>query len=103
MKRIGMKIYKTIESINLNSEYVLQDIKNNVIEYFNDIDTIEVKFKGNIEYSCHIIENWYRDFEKIKKNINDCETIEELKKMLKEKYDLIFEVKIEDIRSNINE
>ena len=47
MKRIGMKIYKTIESINLNSEYVLQDIKNNVIEYFNDIDTIEVKFKGN--------------------------------------------------------
>ena len=103
MKRIGMKIYKTIESINLNSEYVLQDIKNNVIEYFNDIDTIEVKFKGNREYSCRIIEHWYRDFEKIKRNINDCETIEELKIMLKEKYDLIFEVKIEDIRSNINE
>lgn len=103
MKRIGMKIYKTIESINLNSENVLQDIKTNVIEYFNDIDTIEVKFKGNREYSCHIIEHWYRDFEKIKRNINDCETIEELKIMLKEKYDLIFEAKIEDVRSNINE
>ena len=100
MKSVEINIYEKIESVKIYSGNTLTEIKEKVINFLNSIINVEVLYSNNNYYYNH--NNWH-NFTNVKKEIVDCKTIEDLKKMLKEKYDLIFEVKIEDMRNNINE